>query len=173
MHSTDFASTMAKTRLRRRVGDVFRIPLRTGFAYVQYVWEEKGRFKIGPLVRVLPGTFIDESEDLGELVRQPELFCAFYPIYQLAPLGFASYAENHAVPERFKTQPLLRFPKQYRMTKDNRMSVSSWAIWDGTVEQVFSPLPKEYWCLPIVQLLTGNLLAVRIEAGWVPSDGLD
>jgi hypothetical protein len=135
------------------------------------VWNEKGRFKIGSLLRVLPGKFVDEP-DLNVLICQPELYCVFYPIYQLAPRGFASYVGTYPVPSRFNTQPLLRFPKQYHFG-EQKVSIASWTLWDGVTEQVFSPLPKKYWSVPIVELLTGNGLAAAIEAGWTPSDALD
>ena len=68
-------------RKRPQLGDVIEIKIPKGFAYAQYTHKHEKPPRYGALIRVLPGLFQSRPSEFTSLVRQPERFFVFFPLF--------------------------------------------------------------------------------------------
>ena len=91
-----------------RIGDVVEIPTLRGFAYAQYTHEHRESPRHGSLLRVLPGLYDRQPEDLASLVEQEERFSVFFPLGAALARGIFRIVGNPDVPARKQPFPVLR-----------------------------------------------------------------
>jgi hypothetical protein len=60
-----------------KLGDIFTIKTPKGKGYLHYVYKDK---TVGDLIRVLPGLYMGEPENLNQLVSMKERYMIFFPL---------------------------------------------------------------------------------------------
>jgi len=149
-----------------KLGDVVEISVGDErFAYAQYINHHRTPPRYGALIRVLPGVFHRQPDDLAMLVDQTERFCAFFPLAAACSQGFVRVVGNHPVPVRLRKWPLFKAYNE-NVETGNR----TWWIWDGTKSTKIGKLPSEYYDLPMEETVDLKVLRDRILAGWAPRD---
>lgn len=88
-----------------KAGDVFSIPTSKGEAYFQYVRKNP---LMGSLIRVLPGVFESQPEDMGGLVNNKTNFWIFFPVSGALKLQIIKKVGKFDVPEHSSEMPLFR-----------------------------------------------------------------
>lgn len=90
---------MIVTRVRPKLGDVVEVPLPDGrLAYVQYVKHHKQPPRFGALLRLLPGVYIRRPQAFGNLVREAELYCFFFPLGAACHRRLVTIVANEPIP---------------------------------------------------------------------------
>ena len=160
---------MTKRKFTRPVlGDIVEVPLKRGFAYVQYVYRHRDPpVQMGDLIRVLPGIFAKRPKEFSELNAKHERFIAFFPVAIAVRRKYVSIVAHEKVPERFKTLPLF---KAAGLRSPETSKPLSWGLWDGKKSWRVSELTEEERRLPLRQFINLMLLGERIESGWTPED---
>lgn len=154
---------------RPRIGDIIEIPLKTGFAYGQFVLNHKTQDGFGPLITVLPGIHPEKHSNPQQLVDQPEQFLAFYPLGVAVSQGFVSIVAHADVPTRFERFPLF---KVYGGIDHKTRKATTWFLWDGEKSWMVDRLTPEQRKLPVKEIVGVTLLHERIEQGWRPETDL-
>jgi hypothetical protein len=153
-----------------RLGDVVEIPLATGFAYVQFVFEDKGTMGMGELVRVFPERREQPATSLAELTLNNESYYVFCPIRTAAKKGWIKILGNAPVPEKYRIRPAFKI--NYAFDRRDKSKLV-WFIIEpgtGTSRKVGSQLSPEDRTLPMHVIWGLDLLKERIEKGWTPED---
>jgi hypothetical protein len=111
-------------RQHRRVviGDVFEVATEAGLAYLQYTNDD---VDMGPLVRVLPGTYANRPDDLLALVAGPTRFFILYHVRAAAGQSLVSWVCAAEVPNHAQLFPLMTW------VKPRFDGTLRWATWDG------------------------------------------
>jgi hypothetical protein len=94
------APKRAHERVRPRIGDVVEIRTPRGFAYAQYTHEHREPPRHGSLLRVLPGLYERQPQDLASLVEQEERFSVFFPLGAALARRIFRIVGNADVPAR-------------------------------------------------------------------------
>jgi hypothetical protein len=144
-----------------KTGDVFAITTSKGEAYFQYV----GKMPLmGPLIRVLPGTYPSEVPPWETLVERETNFWVFFPVGAALKRGLVRKVKNCAIPEHAKSPPVFRAGVVDPATG----KVETWWLWDGEKEWPVGEISAEQRKLPIRGAWNDTLLIQRIEEGWLP-----
>lgn len=173
-HSTGTVG-MAK-RLKRKVsilqlGDVIELPLSKGYAYAQYVNNDR-KTGFGELIRILPGKFDTPlpEEEAFALCREQEVYYCFFPIEVFLQPPLVRIIGGTTVPQSSKKMPHF---KSYNLNPDS--GKKTWFIWDGKAAksrrvESLSGNEQEY---PMRQVVSLETLVRRIESGWLPEHEAD
>jgi len=145
-----------------KIGDVIEISTRKGLGYAQFTHRHSAPPRFGPLIRVIPSTFVTRPDDLGDLIQGEHQFQTFVPLSGMLKLPEFNVVGNCPVPQHCKPFPLFRDgtpdPKAKR--------VAVWWLWDGEREWRVNDLEPGQEKLPIRQVITPPILIDRIETGW-------
>ena len=87
------------------IGDVFSINTPKGIAYFQYVYKDSDGIE---LIRILPGLFSNIPADLGDLVRQKELFFISFPLSAAYRKKIVELVGGYSIPEDFQRPKFMR-----------------------------------------------------------------
>jgi hypothetical protein len=150
---------MKKGFSRPKLGDIYELRLSKGVAYVQYVLRDAEPMQFGPVIRILPGVFLERIADPNALADQEERFLARYWIPGAVNDGDAVLVGHGEISARFDQWP--RFKNH---------PISKWRIWDSTGVETEDPLKVEHYDLPLMELVSHPTLVLRIESGWHPRD---
>ncbi|HEY0158983.1 MAG TPA: hypothetical protein VGF28_16985 [Thermoanaerobaculia bacterium] len=147
------------------LGDVFEIETPRGFAYLQYIYNDK---TMGVLIRVLPGIYTARPEDINELASEPEVFFTFFPVAHALRKKIVRRVGAAAIPSRVARPPLLRSPGRINpLTR----AIENWWLWDGNQSWCVDRLDDEQKQLSVKAIWNDTLLIERIVAGWRPAEG--
>jgi hypothetical protein len=144
-----------------RLGDVFEIPTKKGFVYVQVTHK---RPPYGTLIRVMRGVFKEEPSDLQELANRDHAFVIFAPMDALCKRGQARLVGRAAVPVEASQFPLFKVP----FYLDAESIKKRWWLWDGLREWPVAELTADQRSLPTRTVVTGSELIYRLETDWSP-----
>jgi hypothetical protein len=159
---------MTKRKFNRAIlGDIAEIPLKQGFAYIQYVYNYKKPPNWGALVRVFPGIYSSRLHDFKKLNQMEERFVAFFPIRTAVHRNLMSVVAHEMIPPKFATLPLFKGAGA-RDTKTGNVRI--WWLWDGDKSWRVGKLTRAQKRLPIHEIINFPLLVERIETNWSPED---
>lgn len=96
---------------RIKIGDVFEIDVTNGKAYLQYVYNNE---LIGELIRVLPGKFESQIDDLTQLVNGETEYFIHFPVKGAYKQKIIKLVGNYSLPNS------LRIPNYFRDDKRDR-----------------------------------------------------
>ena len=165
---------MANTSTVRRLklGDVYKVPIDQGHAYLQYVFEHKDPPVWGSVVRVLPGIFETDPPDLDVLVGQLELYVAFVTLRLAIKQKEVVFVGSYPLSERFAKCPLFKVAVKWKSRPDKSTYPVEWALWNGRAKIPETPLSREHWNLPTLRLSNMPKLQLQIKTGWRPEDDI-
>ena len=165
---------MAKKSAARRLklGDVYKVSVAQGHAYLQYVFEHKDPPVWGSVVRVLPGIFETDPPDLGELVGQLELFLTFVTLRPAIKQNEVMFVGTYPLSERFAKCPLFKAAIKWKSRPDKSTYPIEWALWNVKGKTPETPLSREHWSLPTLCLINIPQLQLQIQTGWRPADDI-
>ena len=145
-----------------KIGDVFSIQTAKGKAYFQYTAKNQ---LMGPLIRVLPGTYSTDfsREKLIILVEEHTNFWVFFHISSALKLGIVQKIGNFSIPQHSRQFPLFRSGPP-----DKSGHVPNWWLWDGEKSWMIGNLTEEQRKLPIRSAWNDTMLVKRIEQDWLP-----
>ena len=144
-----------------KAGDIFSIKTGKGDAFFQFV---RTVAPMGPLIRILPGTYPDEQPDLDALVARDTNFWIFFPVSAASKKGIVQKVAHCAIPEHARKMPVFRAGVVDPATS----KVETWWLWDGEKEWKVGAITEEQRRLPIRGAWNDTLLVSRIEEGWLP-----
>jgi hypothetical protein len=155
---------MAKARNYKRLtlGDIIEIPLsKSRVAYAQYVFNHREEPVWGHFIRVFPGIFSKRPTNFAELSAAEPQFCAFYPAGTAVSRGLIRIVDHADIPKQFRRLPLFKSANTNFHT-----GKKSWWLWDGEKEWRVGELSPEHYDLPVLQLITHDVLVERIKKRW-------
>ncbi len=152
-------------RKRAKLGDVIEIPVSQGYAYAQYTHHDRN-LQLGALLALLPGVYVERPTDWATVVNQQELYWFFLPLNPELRRGHVTIVANELIPESRQKFPLLR----RRGSIDRDGTVLKWGLWDGEKSWKIDKLSPEQHHLSQAAVWGFELLVLRIEEGWMPSD---
>ncbi|WP_019937328.1 hypothetical protein [Bordetella sp. FB-8] len=144
-----------------KAGDVFAIKTANGDAYFQFV---KKIAPMGSLIRVLPGTFLDQPLEWGTLIDCETNFWIFFPVAAALKQGIVRKVVHCPIPEHACNPPVFRAG----VVDPSTGKVETWWLWDGEKEWKIGAITEEQRRLPIRGSWNDTLLIKRIEEGWLP-----
>jgi hypothetical protein len=148
---------------RVAIGSILQIHTTKGYSYAQLTHKNQ---LCGYLFRVLPGFFLAPIKSYESVVRTKELYYTFVFREGLNERPVTELVGVEKVPVECQSFPLFRAG-----TKDFRTGkVENWWLWDGEREWPIGELKGEQNNLPLREIWTSDILARRIEEGWMPSD---
>lgn len=145
---------------RIKIGDVFRIKTDNGIAYFQYVFNNK---TIGELIRILPGLYEEQLNNLSDLVEEKELFFIHFPLKAAYKQEIVNFVDNFDLPKS------LKLPRYMRSKKvDNESKLISWQIIDYNTwkRESVNKLSPEQIKLSPWGTWNDTLLIERLSEGW-------
>lgn len=149
-----------KTKKQKKIGDVYEVSTKKGFAYFQYTHFNDSH---GSLIRIIPGLFEKRPMDLQSIVNGQEIHRVFFPIDSALSGDFIGWAGNYKIPDSAKKFPIMRARGYLKKGSD---LVTVWWFWDGEkewkVDDISSEDLKSY---PIRCVITGTDLLIRIILG--------
>jgi hypothetical protein len=151
-----------------KLGDVYKVPVAQGHAYLQYVFEHKDPPVWGSIVRVLPGIFEMDPPDLDALVGHLELYVAFVTLRLAIKQKEVVFVGSYPISERFEKCPLFKAAIKWKSRPDKSTYPIEWAIWNGRIKTPETPLSREHWSLPTLCLINIPQLQLQIKTGWRP-----
>jgi hypothetical protein len=146
-----------------KIGDIFDIKTPKGNAYLHYIFKDK---TIGELVRVLPGLYNLQPDNLDGLVGSKESFMIFFPLTQALKQKIVAlvghYPENtFHKPKHMRTEHIIRgeFLGWHiidtdtwarKLVKDltpEQKKMSPWGVWNDTllIERLVEGWDLEKW----------------------------
>jgi len=143
-----------------QVGDVFEIITPKGKGYFQYVYNNK---IIGQLIRILPGLFSEQPNDMLAIVKEKELYFVHFPLKEAYKQGIVKLVGNYNLPQN------LKLPKQMRSKNvDKDGNFKSWHIIDYNTWQRLSvtELNEEQKKLSPWGTWNDTLLIEKLVSGW-------
>jgi hypothetical protein len=152
-------------RKRAKLGDVIEIPVSQGYAYAHYTHHDRN-LEHGALLALLPGIFAERPTDWQDVVTQQELYWFFLPLNPELRRGHVAIVANELIPESRQKFPLLRRAGW----RDRDGTVLKWWLWDGEKSWKIDKLNPEQHHLSLASVWGFELLVLRIEEGWMPSD---
>jgi len=155
---------MAKRRNFKRLvlGDIVEIPISKGkFAYAQVVYNYTKPPHWGHLLQVLHGTYARMPENLDALIARDPQFCAFYPAATALNRGWIRIVAHAELSKEHHSLPLFKARNTNFQTGKH-----TWWLWDGEMEWRVGELSPEHYDLPLLQLISHEVLVERIKTGW-------
>ena len=107
-----------------RFGDVVEIETPIGLAYAQFMNEDQS---FGAIIRVLPGTFESQPEDIAALIAGPDRFVVCYLVRTAIRTHRVRWVGHEPLPQRSRAFPLMLWGGL--TLRDG--TVSSWSLYDG------------------------------------------
>ncbi|WP_304589925.1 hypothetical protein [Burkholderia anthina] len=144
-------------------GDIFSIKTSKGNAYFQFVDKLP---VMGSLIRVLPGTHVEQPSDWDALVSSESNFWIFFPVAAAKKQGIVEKVAHCPLPEHAKKPPVFRAG----VADPSTGKVETWWFWDGEKEWRVGAITEEQRKLPIRGSWNDTLLIQRIEEGWLPEN---
>lgn len=151
-----FGSIMKKIR----IGDIFGISTKRGYAIFQYVSDTKDNCD---LIRILPGIFQDLTIDWLEIVRKKEMYFIHFPLQAAVNKKLVTFIGNFELPQGFIV------PKHFRdHTVNPRNGNSTWYIREENRNKMklIDVLSDEFIGLSDWGIWNDTLLRERIEENW-------
>lgn len=145
---------------RIKVGDVFEIDTPKGRAYIQYVLKNK---MIGELIRVLPGVYENQPDNLLQIVNAKEEYFVHFPVKAANKQKIINLMGNFGLPKG------IDIPKQFRTKKmDKHGTPIGWQIIDYETWQreTVDELLDEHKKISPWGIWNDTLLIERISQGW-------
>ncbi|VVE34563.1 hypothetical protein PEP31012_03853 [Pandoraea eparura] len=144
-----------------KLGDVFRIKTKFGFAYFQFTKRDK---LMGSLIRVFPNRFNLQEDEIKDLINSQTNFWIFFPVSAAEKQGIIEKILHAPIPDHSSTFPLFR----NGIANSATGKVTNWWFWDGEKEWKVGVISNEQRKLPILAAWNDTLLIKRIEDGWLP-----
>ena len=118
----------------------------------------------GQMVRVLPGFFEDEPENLVGLISDSELFSVFFPLQSAHRKGLVEKISNHSLPENYKK------PEYMRSRHVIRGEFKGWHIINTKTKkrELVKELSNFQIGLSPWGIWNDTLLVERLVEGWTP-----
>jgi hypothetical protein len=135
---------------RIKLGDVFEIEITQGKAYFQYVFNNE---MIGELIRVLPGIFETQFNDLPQLVNGETEYFIHFPVKAACKQKIIKFVGNYDLPNSLSIPNYFRDDKRdrdgnligwqivnyetwkretvYQLTEEQK-KLSPWGTWNDT-----------------------------------------
>lgn len=149
---------MAARKKRPRPGDILKVTVDDGAAYLHYLGKHP---EYGDAVRVLDEFLLPESSsDLDAVLSTG--YVAFYPVLAAAAQGLVSVVTHH--------NAHLQMPRKLRRpgarSKDG--TVLAWIIEQDGRESLTKILSADERSLPIAVIWNHEMLCTRLREGWRP-----
>lgn len=155
-----------RTFKRLVLGDVIEIPLAAKqLAYAQYIYYYRKEPVWGALIRVLRGIHSKRPDDLAVLVAGDDQFLTFYPAGAVVRRGVVQIVGQAEIPRRYRTFPLFK-----GCNTNFNTGKKTWWLWDGKREWCVGDLAPEHYDLPILEIITHQVLVDRIRQKWSARD---
>lgn len=147
---------------RVRIGDVVEVPTKRGMVYAHYLLHHQ---EMGALLRLAPGFFEKQPEDLGLLITRPARFVTFLPLGAAINRDIFKIVGN--VPISAVDQNLPLFKARGHIDRNGR--VVDWLLKknDRTI-RLGRKLRQKYRNLPFWEVINDALLIERLEEDWTP-----
>ncbi len=148
---------------RAQVGDVFGIETPKGIGYFQYVYlNPKDDIE---LIRVLPGLYAEEPQNIEGLVSQKEVYFVQFPVRAAYRRKIIRLIGHYEIPSGIEVPP-----KQMRTTHFIRGEFICWHIVDFETAQRVSvkELSDEQKILSPWGIWNDTLLIEKLVEGWIP-----
>lgn len=149
---------------KAKIGDIIEIPTRKGLAYVQFSHYHDTPPRMGAVIRILPGFFLERPAQLQSLADKKELYYTLFPVQAIVNRNILAVIGNANVPDYAKKFPLFRAG----IANTKTGNVDQWWLWDGVKEWKIDKITDEQLDLPIRQGWNDRALIERIEQGWTP-----
>lgn len=158
---------------RKQLGDLYELPLSSGFAYLQYVFDDAsltpGRNHYGSLVRILSYRSPVAVASIADIELAGDDFCCFCAIGSAHFRGLVRYLGTAPVPDKFRERPA--FKQHYTMDKRDKKDI----VWfvaarASNVVTKVGKLTPEQRSLPLLEFVGIEVLKERLESGWQPED---
>jgi hypothetical protein len=149
-----------------RIGDIIEIKTSKGLAYAQYTHEQTAPPKFGSLIRVLPGFYDERPSNFVDIVKQKATFVVFVALQHMVNGNYVRIVDNQPVPPDAQVFPVFRSGIPDPKTR----KVKVWWFWDGEKSWKVGNLTDEQTRMPIRAVIGDELLAKRIETGWIPEN---
>jgi len=147
-----------------KIGDIIEIETSRGLAYAQYTHEHTAPPKYGYLIRVLQGFHDERPQNFIDIVQQKATFVVFIALQHAVNANYVKIVDNQPVPPDAQVFPIFRGGIPDPKTK----KVKTWWFWDGEKEWKVGTLTDEQKRISILEVIGDELLAKRIESGWMP-----
>lgn len=144
------------------IGCVFSIETQNGKAYFQYVLKNE---ILGELIRVLPGRFHNDIEDLQGLVNEHEIFMVHFPLKAAARRKLVCFVGHFKLPNNFKCPKFMRSKQTNRVGELIKWQIIDYETWER--EDVLE-LSDEQKKLSPWGTWNDTLLIDRLNKGWTP-----
>lgn len=144
---------------RIKIGDVIEIPVKSGFAYAQYVHKHA---KYGSLLLVF-STIHNKSITDFSFLKDGLHYFAFFPLGPSVNQKIFNIVSNQSLPDYAINFPLFKTGVENSIGK-----VENWWLWDGDKEWKVDELNEEQKKLSYRGIWNDTLLIERIEQGWSP-----
>lgn len=144
-----------------KLGDVFEIETKFGFAYFQFTNKNK---LMGSLIRVFPNKFNLQEGEIKDLVNSKTNFLIFFPVSAAEKQGIIKKILHAPIPDHASTIPLFR----NGVPDSDTRKVSDWWFWDGEKSWKVGSISDEQRKMPILESWNDTMLIKRIEEGWLP-----
>jgi hypothetical protein len=158
---------MPRSGMRAQIGDVVEFKASKGLAYAQYTHEHTKSPCYGSLLRVMPGIYTERS-NVSEVVKQKELFVAFFPLKAELKRSDTLFAivGNEPIPDW-----AIPFPVFRNGLPDREGKIHEWWLWDGAKEWKIGKLtPEEVKSYPGLGIMNDTALIQMTENGWTSWD---
>lgn len=151
-----------RTHTRPKIGDIIEIALRCGFAYCQFLGKHH---YYGAAIRVYPNRFENHVHDFSWMASSSG-YVTFYP------LGSAVRQKLVAIVGSLPVLPGMGVPSTLRRAGaiGPNGEILAWIIEYSEKEELRRELADEEKALPIAAIWNHEMLVIRIENGWSPSD---
>jgi hypothetical protein len=148
--------------MKINIGDVFGIGTSKGDGYFQYIHHHK---TIGELIRILPGLYLEQPQDLELLVLEKEIFFIHFPVGAAFKRKIVKFIGNFDLPAE------LEIPQKFRSAfADKFGNRICWHIVDYETwkRESVAELSIEQKKLSPWGAWNDTLLIERLVAGWTP-----
>jgi hypothetical protein len=143
-----------------QIGDVFEVFTSGGRGYFQYVYNNR---TIGELIRILPGLYLEQPQDLLSIVMKKELYFIHFPLKAAYKQRLVRLIGNFSLPIE------LQLPKKMRdKYSDKNGKLICWHIVDYNTwkNESVKVLTEEQKKLSPWGTWNDTLLIQRLVEGW-------
>jgi len=147
-----------------KLGDLFSIITSKGYAYLHYAYHDHS---IGDMVRVLPGIYLEQPDNLETLVNKDEMFNVFFPLKPAIKKKKVTKLGNYSL-NGFKVPNKMRIDHHVKgvfigwhivdidswqrelvtSLSDSQKKLSPWGVWNDTllIERLEEGWSIDNWC---------------------------
>lgn len=145
-----------------KFGDIFEIATPKGKAYLHYISKDK---TLGDLIRVLPGLYKKQPDNLTELVTSQERYMIFFPLA-------AAYKKNIVKIIGYYSADAFEKPKFMRSDHYIRGEFLGWHIVNTETwqRQLVKQLNKEQTKMSPFEIWNDTLLIEKLNDDWKLED---